>query len=305
MSQKRQVAEDDELSSATVIVADVIAQHAKDVADSNNGNLGFCNYPYCRPPFERTFIEFPCIASQDIHGFKAIGSLVEYGEDQNSIETAEALYDVFCEECDKKEKARQDSSYFILKERFRPSLVARHTVYVDDRGSIWPLAAGFMWMCDHDGTVKHWFPYPLLSLRGSDDYSGRAKCEGNVLGAVGWNLHIVAMAFTFANCANVKLEDVTEQEQPPEKIRRRLKLPCVKRYTLNIAGHSTKPRREGPGEPQTGIMPFHLCRGHFATYTAEKPMFGNPKLVGRYWHPPHMKGREERGKIEKDYRIDG
>jgi hypothetical protein len=115
--------------------------------------------------------------------------------------------------------------------------------------------------------------------------------------------HIAALAFTFANCSNVKLEDVTQQEQPPAKIRRRLKLPEVKRYTLNIAGHSTKPRREGTGEPQEGIMPFHLCRGHFATYTPEKPMFGNPKLIGRYWHPPHTRGKKERGEIIKDYAI--
>lgn len=117
-------------------------------------------------------------------------------------------------------------------------------------------------------------------------------------------LHVIAAlaTFTFANCSNVKLDDVTEELQPPAKIRRRLKLPEVKRYTLNIAGHSTTPRRGSTGD-QTGIMPFHLCRGHFATYTAEKPMFGNPKLVGRYWHPPHTRGKKERGEIIKDYAM--
>lgn len=115
--------------------------------------------------------------------------------------------------------------------------------------------------------------------------------------------HIAGLAFTFANCSNVKLDDITEQEQPAAKIRRRLKLPEVKRYTLNIAGHSTSPRREGYGDPQNGIMPFHLCRGHFATYTADRPMFGNPKLVGRYWHPPHTRGKKDRGEIIKDYAI--
>lgn len=101
---------------------------------------------------------------------------------------------------------------------------------------------------------------------------------------------------------NVKLEDVTGELQPTPKIRRRLRIPEVKRYTLNIAGHVSRPRRESDQGPQ-GVMPFHLCRGHFATYTAEKPMFGNPKLVGRYWHPPHMKGKKENGEIVKDYAI--
>jgi hypothetical protein len=116
--------------------------------------------------------------------------------------------------------------------------------------------------------------------------------------------HCMLMSFTFANCRNVEIEDVTNHLQPSPKIRRRLNLPEVKRYTLKIAGHHSRPSREYNEGPQ-GVMPFHLCRGHFATYTADKPMFGNPKLVGRYWHPPHMKGKKERGEIMKDYAIDG
>lgn len=110
--------------------------------------------------------------------------------------------------------------------------------------------------------------------------------------------------FMFSNCCNVRLEDVTDDVQPPPKIRRRLKLPEVKRYTLNIAGHVSRPSREY-NDGTLGVMPFHLCRGHFATYTPERPMFGNPKLVGRYWHPPHMKGKKENGEIVKDYAIKG
>lgn len=110
------------------------------------------------------------------------------------------------------------------------------------------------------------------------------------------------LTFTFCNCSNVKIEDVTDDIQPIAKLRRRFALPEVKRYTLNIAGHVSRPSRDYNEGPQ-GVMPFHLCRGHFATYTADKPMFGNPKLVGRYWHPPHMKGKKENGEIIKDYAI--
>jgi hypothetical protein len=113
---------------------------------------------------------------------------------------------------------------------------------------------------------------------------------------------IVLLCFSFANCSNVKLDDVTEHLQPDPRIRRRLKIPDVRRYTLNIGGYSPRPSRNS-GEPSVGVMPFHLCRGHFATYTADKPMFGNPKLVGRYWHPPHMKGKRENGEVIKDYAI--
>lgn len=162
--------------------------------------------------------------------------------------------------------------------------------------------------------VPNWLDVRGIALMRKDGFVLRHSITGAALEGlsqdkrysfsqeIGGFHHMMFLAFTFANCSNVKLEDVTEQEQPPAKIRRRLKLPEVKRYTLNIAGHSTK-RREGTGEPQEGIMPFHLCRGHFATYTPEKPMFGNPKLIGRYWHPPHTRGKKERGEIIKDYAI--
>lgn len=113
--------------------------------------------------------------------------------------------------------------------------------------------------------------------------------------------HIMLLAFTFLNCSNVKLEDVTADLEPPPKIKRRLRIPDVKRYTLNINGHFSKPRRE-LGEPgEIDVMPFHLCRGHFATYTDAAPLFG--KYTGRFWIPPHTKGKKENGVIEKDYAI--
>lgn len=173
-------------------------------------------------------------------------------------------------------------------------------------------------MChDHGGTAKVPGSY-TIALMTSDGYClGRSiwgpyytKWVKSVGETEAKNVHddfmvIAFLAFTFANCSNVKLEDVSEELAPTPKVQRRLKLPAFKRYTLNIAGHSTKPRREFDGDPQTGIMPFHLCRGHFATYTAEKPLFGNPKNVGKFWIPPHTRGREERGRIEKNYAVKG
>lgn len=47
---------------------------------------------------------------------------------------------------------------------------------------------------------------------------------------------------------------------------------------------------------------FHVCRGHFATYTEENKLFG--KYVGKYWIPQHMKGNPDLGVIEKDYKLE-
>ena len=47
----------------------------------------------------------------------------------------------------------------------------------------------------------------------------------------------------------------------------------------------------------------HFVRGHMAVYTAEKPLFGNPKLVGPIWISPHVRNKGTKGKIIKDYII--
>lgn len=112
--------------------------------------------------------------------------------------------------------------------------------------------------------------------------------------------HVLGLTLTFLNCKNVQREDRTQEFQPKEKIRRRLKLPEVKRYTLSINGSSTS-RSSGAKQSEFGVMPFHLCRGHFATYTQEKPLFG--KYAGKFWIAAHTRGQKERGEIIKDYEV--
>lgn len=53
-----------------------------------------------------------------------------------------------------------------------------------------------------------------------------------------------------------------------------------------------------------GIMPHHVCRGHFAEYGEEFGkglLFG--RLSGRFYIPPHLKGDKKNGVVEKDYEI--
>lgn len=48
----------------------------------------------------------------------------------------------------------------------------------------------------------------------------------------------------------------------------------------------------------------HLVRGHFATFTEDAPAFGKPWGVGRFWIPPHVRGDETKGVVEKDYVLE-
>lgn len=45
----------------------------------------------------------------------------------------------------------------------------------------------------------------------------------------------------------------------------------------------------------------HLVRGHFKTYTAERPLFG--RLVGTFWVAPHVRGSDEVGVVQKGYEL--
>jgi hypothetical protein len=49
------------------------------------------------------------------------------------------------------------------------------------------------------------------------------------------------------------------------------------------------------------LRALHLCRGHFATYTQDKPLFG--KLTGTFYVPAHLRGSGRAGVVLSDYEV--
>jgi hypothetical protein len=43
---------------------------------------------------------------------------------------------------------------------------------------------------------------------------------------------------------------------------------------------------------------LHVCRGHFARYTEERPLFG--RVAGTFWRPMHLRGSASEGLVLKD-----
>lgn len=273
-----------EIAQMNVLCADAIANY---YADTPVDFWGSDKYPYARPCWSEFFVEWNQPSSWNRHGGRFDGTF--------GMQQAGLMGVVFDKPQMIREKLREldglESKYVERAELLvasQPIAFIEGRVYLPDCRAYWVLR--------NDGwVVVHFVHGPAVDECNPDD----AKKLSQSLGTFD---HIAMLAFTFANCSNVKLEDATEELQPIAKLRRRLKIPEVKRYTLNIAGHVSRPSRDYNEGPK-GVMPFHLCRGHFATYTADRPMFGNPKLVGRYWHPPHMKGKKENGEIVKDYAI--
>jgi hypothetical protein len=107
------------------------------------------------------------------------------------------------------------------------------------------------------------------------------------------------------SCKNVVLE---ARDNEPKQILRAQKRHGVNAYGYRYHVLVVRP----PGAPagslghDVGVMPRHVCRGHFAEYGPEFNkglLFG--KYGGRFYIPPHLKGRLENGEVAKDYQIGG
>ena len=106
------------------------------------------------------------------------------------------------------------------------------------------------------------------------------------------------------NCQNVITKDVL----PPEKLNRKRirngKLPLYSYKILEVV--KGKPRSKNAGSvpwdyKSPANVRFHLCRGHFKTFTQDKPLFG--KYSGTFWWNPQSRGNKELGEVEKDYEV--
>lgn len=108
------------------------------------------------------------------------------------------------------------------------------------------------------------------------------------------------LTICFMHAKNVLVSDV----KVPEKLRKKhakagkivhdYKVLEIKQIKRMLAAAKT------PGE--SGIkLALHRCRGHFKTYTEEKPLLG--RAVGTYFWDEHIRGTASKGEIQKDYNV--
>lgn len=111
------------------------------------------------------------------------------------------------------------------------------------------------------------------------------------------------LAVSFMHCKNVARvahpPDLPLQKRTIE----RHGVPLVTYYTLEIEPMKEVLRCEGGAATEGLQRALHVCRGHFATYTDEKPLFG--KHSGTFWVPQHLRGNAAAGIVGKDYKMEG
>jgi hypothetical protein len=112
----------------------------------------------------------------------------------------------------------------------------------------------------------------------------------------------VLLTTCFMHCKNVAVRDAPA---PPDRLarayRKRHGRPLTTYKVLEIAPMRQVLRREGQADATGLRRAVHLCRGHFAHYTHERPLFG--KVAGTFWRPMHLRGSPSEGLVLKDYTI--
>lgn len=103
------------------------------------------------------------------------------------------------------------------------------------------------------------------------------------------------------NCKNVQLSPV----EPPKRLNRarakKGKGPLYRYHVLTVDLNKAQKVAGSTSQGQFGIMPAHLCRGHFKEYTEDKPLFG--RVTGRFWWQPYARGKAKNGVVMKDYDV--
>ena len=182
--------------------------------------------------------------------------------------------------------------------------IGRIVTVLEGHPDAWVLSGSF-WMANRNNGVPGWVGALITALV---DHSGElveqwalGYMDPDTLKDVQSQLRIPLLALSFLHCKNVVVHDATESAGPPAKWLRRQRQPTLRYHVLDIDPMRKVLRTEGQSETTGLKRALHICRGHFARYTPEAPLFG--KHVGTFWHPSHVRGTAEAGQVEKDYRV--
>lgn len=112
---------------------------------------------------------------------------------------------------------------------------------------------------------------------------------------------LVQTAFAMCHCRNVRVSGdngeharAANKSNPRDPRNRGIQWRVLRIPSAKSGGH-------GGQDPEAVKRALHICRGHFATYTEDRPLFG--RHVGRFWHPQHVRGKAEHGEVRKGYAV--
>ncbi len=124
----------------------------------------------------------------------------------------------------------------------------------------------------------------------------------NPIGDVHILVQPALLAIGLMNCRNVTLgTDSFRPRRASGKNRKRV--PRLDYHTIVLPGHVTQPTKKQSGNSTSQVLPQHRVRGHFKTYTTERPLLGHH--VGTYWWGWQVRGSKANGITVTDYSLAG
>lgn len=159
-----------------------------------------------------------------------------------------------------------------------------------------------------------------LKLDGREDWGFAIlslDTGGRPLGLGFWEQHLLSeedlarsvlflvpllLALSLMHCKNVTQVEHVPDGPVQRKATRKHGIPLVTYRVLGIQPMREVLRNEGRSDEQGLKKALHICRGHFATYSQDKPLFG--RVAGTFWIPQHLRGAAERGVVVKDYNVE-
>lgn len=114
-------------------------------------------------------------------------------------------------------------------------------------------------------------------------------------------LDSLLLAISFMHCKNVAVSPVDPPTKLSRKYERKHGRPLTRYHVLEIEPMKRVLKTEGRSDEVGLKKALHIARGHFRTYSEEKPLFG--KFAGTVWVPQHLRGSKDRGQVKKDYAV--
>lgn len=147
------------------------------------------------------------------------------------------------------------------------------------------------WMRDHETGE------PLTALEAGRRYQAFEASRSAIC------YDCLLLAISMMHCRNVRLQEHAPAPKVAKKAAQRHGRPPVTYSTIVVDPMRQVLRGEG-GMGQHGLArALHICRGHFRTYSEDRPLFGQPGRHGTFWTPQHVRGAQESGAVVASYKI--
>lgn len=278
------------LERAVVITVDDVARYFFEGTDQEQWDAGL-DFPNLAPPFETFFMESRApdkIVSEE-HGEMPWGARpAQWGVLFTGIEIPES-----------------DKPH--MMEAFRPAKwVLTGLTYIKEANKQHPwgpvtvvhlfVKSDGSPIVKEDGTALF---LSGISVKNNSKLSS-SPIFGHLMGVSGAWVNPMYMAITFMHSKQSTLQPVEPIDKLSKKFNKKNGVPLTKYHILDVAPIRRILKEEGNDQEVGSKKALHVCRGHFKTFTPERPLMG--KHVGTYWWPPMWRGRGQ-GKVNKDYNV--